>query len=121
MSSKAKIFALRKAIDAGMLSKEQALIAISQGMENKVRSRIKTNKPLTFDTLTDEIRKDDKFLEQMARLEINMEVIDKIAGGYLVQETLDKITADIGSNKKIGRNEPCPCGSGKKYKKCCGG
>jgi hypothetical protein len=24
-------------------------------------------------------------------------------------------------NVKIGRNEPCPCGSGKKYKKCCGG
>lgn len=23
-------------------------------------------------------------------------------------------------NKKIGRNEPCPCGSGKKYKDCCG-
>ena len=23
-------------------------------------------------------------------------------------------------NKKISRNEPCPCGSGKKYKKCCG-
>jgi SWIM/SEC-C metal-binding protein len=22
--------------------------------------------------------------------------------------------------KKTGRNEPCPCGSGKKYKKCCG-
>ncbi len=22
-------------------------------------------------------------------------------------------------NKKIGRNDPCPCGSGKKYKKCC--
>ncbi|MDY3365198.1 MAG: SEC-C metal-binding domain-containing protein [Prevotella sp.] len=22
--------------------------------------------------------------------------------------------------EKIGRNEPCPCGSGKKYKKCCG-
>ncbi|HOB43391.1 MAG TPA: SEC-C metal-binding domain-containing protein [Bacillota bacterium] len=21
--------------------------------------------------------------------------------------------------KKIGRNAPCPCGSGKKYKKCC--
>jgi preprotein translocase subunit SecA len=24
------------------------------------------------------------------------------------------------SNKKVGRNAPCPCGSGKKYKKCCG-
>jgi preprotein translocase subunit SecA len=22
--------------------------------------------------------------------------------------------------EKTGRNEPCPCGSGKKYKKCCG-
>lgn len=24
------------------------------------------------------------------------------------------------NSKKIGRNQPCPCGSGKKYKKCCG-
>ncbi len=24
------------------------------------------------------------------------------------------------SDKKIARNEPCPCGSGKKYKQCCG-
>jgi len=24
------------------------------------------------------------------------------------------------SQKKAGRNDPCPCGSGKKYKKCCG-
>ena len=25
------------------------------------------------------------------------------------------------SDKKVGRNDPCPCGSGKKYKNCCGG
>jgi len=25
----------------------------------------------------------------------------------------------VPANVKIGRNEPCPCGSGKKYKKCC--
>ena len=25
----------------------------------------------------------------------------------------------VVNDKKIGRNEPCPCGSGKKYKKCC--
>ena len=24
------------------------------------------------------------------------------------------------AEKKIGRNDPCPCGSGKKHKKCCG-
>ena len=26
----------------------------------------------------------------------------------------------VRAGKKIGRNDPCPCGSGKKYKKCCG-
>jgi len=26
----------------------------------------------------------------------------------------------IIAEKKVGRNDPCPCGSGKKYKKCCG-
>jgi hypothetical protein len=26
----------------------------------------------------------------------------------------------VVKKKKVGRNEPCPCGSGKKYKKCCG-
>jgi preprotein translocase subunit SecA len=24
------------------------------------------------------------------------------------------------TEEKVGRNDPCPCGSGKKYKKCCG-
>jgi preprotein translocase subunit SecA len=26
----------------------------------------------------------------------------------------------VRSGEKVGRNDPCPCGSGKKYKKCCG-
>ncbi|MBA7659749.1 Protein translocase subunit SecA [subsurface metagenome] len=26
----------------------------------------------------------------------------------------------VPAAKKVGRNDPCPCGSGKKYKKCCG-
>lgn len=30
------------------------------------------------------------------------------------------ITEPIRIEKKVGRNEPCPCGSGKKHKKCCG-
>lgn len=29
-------------------------------------------------------------------------------------------TTIVREGKKIGRNDPCPCGSGKKYKKCCG-
>ena len=51
--------------------------------------------------------------------------------------TFESVTTNQGSNvtrnmaaevssrenvgkKKVGRNDPCPCGSGKKYKKCCG-
>ncbi len=30
----------------------------------------------------------------------------------------DNITV-VHEKPKIGRNEPCPCGSGRKYKKCC--
>lgn len=35
---------------------------------------------------------------------------------------LDAAAAELDAlkKKKVGRNEPCPCGSGKKYKKCCG-
>lgn len=32
----------------------------------------------------------------------------------------DNDTPYVRTNKKIGRNDPCPCGSGKKYKQCCG-
>ena len=31
-----------------------------------------------------------------------------------------KASGTVRKGKKIGRNDPCPCGSGKKYKKCCG-
>ena len=34
--------------------------------------------------------------------------------------TSSKVTQPINSEKKVGRNDPCICGSGKKYKKCCG-
>jgi SWIM/SEC-C metal-binding protein len=34
----------------------------------------------------------------------------------ILLNTPEPVTVD----KKIGRNEPCPCGSGLKYKKCCG-
>ena len=32
----------------------------------------------------------------------------------------DKAKPKVNSTKKVGRNDPCPCGSGKKYKYCCG-
>jgi preprotein translocase subunit SecA len=37
-----------------------------------------------------------------------------------VQEQQQNSQPIINQNKEVGRNDPCPCGSGKKYKKCCG-
>lgn len=36
-------------------------------------------------------------------------------------QTLGKVEQVVRANPKVGRNDPCPCNSGKKYKKCCDG
>jgi preprotein translocase subunit SecA len=42
-------------------------------------------------------------------------------GQDVVGEAIEKATMPIKREvPKVGRNEPCPCGSGKKYKNCCG-
>ena len=49
---------------------------------------------------------------------------DKVQRKRVAEPTItntDTISKTIvNKEKKIGRNDPCPCGSGKKYKKCCG-
>ena len=46
------------------------------------------------------------------------EIFDENTKKRLYRE--QKQSGTIRKDKKIGRNDPCPCGSGKKYKKCCG-
>jgi len=36
------------------------------------------------------------------------------------ESTANGSASQVKNTAKVGRNEPCPCGSGKKYKKCCG-
>ena len=36
------------------------------------------------------------------------------------QKEYKKSKIVVNNEPKVGRNDPCPCGSGKKYKKCCG-
>ena len=52
---------------------------------------------------------------------------DKISGGHgAPAEASNEKSAAVEKAKpirvgpKVGRNDPCPCGSGKKYKQCCG-
>jgi uncharacterized protein len=42
------------------------------------------------------------------------------AAGRAAQERVHQSSHEPVRSEKVGRNEPCPCGSGKKYKKCCG-
>ncbi|MBA1334938.1 MAG: hypothetical protein HPY66_0559 [Firmicutes bacterium] len=45
-----------------------------------------------------------------------------ITNSETFNKTLRQYTEMVNQTRtKIGRNDPCPCGSGKKYKKCCGG
>ena len=64
--------------------------------------------------------KDRKFLLAQAPDLIAQAVID-IAGYWQDRNKPPPQGAiAVRTTPKIGRNDPCPCGSGKKYKKCCG-
>jgi SEC-C motif-containing protein len=45
----------------------------------------------------------------------------KVAGKWLYQDGDIAPVTVVRSGPKVGRNDPCPCGSGKKYKHCHGG
>ena len=44
----------------------------------------------------------------------------KVDGAWMYSDGKLAATTMVRSSPKVGRNEPCPCGSGKKYKHCCG-
>jgi tetratricopeptide (TPR) repeat protein len=46
--------------------------------------------------------------------------LSKLGGGNRDLEDEEKAEPIRRAAPKVGRNDPCPCGSGKKYKKCCG-
>ena len=52
--------------------------------------------------------------EELKREEVAKDAKENIGGDATVQKR------PAVNKDKVGRNDPCPCGSGKKYKKCCG-
>jgi preprotein translocase subunit SecA len=56
--------------------------------------------------------------EQAARKQAA--VTNSSGGGIPAQNTPKKPIVTARKDKKAGPNDPCPCGSGKKFKKCCG-
>jgi preprotein translocase subunit SecA len=54
----------------------------------------------------------------MSRMKANKEEVDRAGQDYAANENDKAIPVSAGP--RIGRNDPCPCGSGKKFKQCHG-
>jgi uncharacterized protein len=46
--------------------------------------------------------------------------VETLNAWRISQQVAGQVRAEAPNFGKVGRNEPCPCGSGKKYKRCCG-
>ncbi len=71
-----------------------------------------------FDRMLDNI--DAKIAIYMMNAEVRQNTERKQPEKMLANDGKTKAKATPKRVKKVGRNEPCPCGSGKKYKNCCG-
>ena len=61
-------------------------------------------------------------LKREIKIVLSPEEAQKILAKIKVQEELSqkaRKTQTVHRKEDIGRNDPCPCGSGKKYKNCC--
>jgi len=73
-----------------------------------------------------ELRDNDAQFEEIATqvLQLHRDAMCEYAAmGRTLQQAMEKIRAEKPmpvTRNKVARNEPCPCGSGKKFKKCCG-
>ena len=73
-----------------------------------------------FDSMLQKVDKDVSIFLLKAEIRQNIERKEK-PKKFLTNDTEEKIAKKKPLKKqKIGRNDPCPCGSGKKYKQCCG-
>ena len=71
-----------------------------------------------FDKLLDKIDNDISVFLLKAEIRQNTEMKQTIKGS--ANDGKEKIKSTPKKVTKIGRNDPCPCGSGKKYNNCCG-
>jgi preprotein translocase, secA subunit len=76
-----------------------------------------------FDAMLQAIDKDISVYLLKAEIKQNIERVEQTPKEQLLTNDSDdtvKKKPKVNKNKKVGRNDPCPCGSGKKYKQCHG-
>ena len=72
-----------------------------------------------FETMVDNIEHEATRFINRAQIKDNLER-EQVAKPTGTNASEDAPKHRQAVSKKVGRNEPCPCGSGKKYKNCCG-
>jgi preprotein translocase subunit SecA len=65
------------------------------------------------------VSREEQQEEEKQRAQRNLDITNVTSSGPS-KTGVSTLQAKPAAGKKIGRNDPCPCGSGKKYKKCCG-
>ena len=72
-----------------------------------------------FDQMLQKIDRDLTIFLLRAEIHLNVER-KEVAKKKITNEDTSEVKQQPKRVKKIGRNDPCPCGSGRKYKNCCG-
>lgn len=80
---------------------------------------------LSRNTIDDSVEESIQVANQMIKIQSNLsnssvEALFTNTNNNVLQFPLSKTNKVEKKERKVGRNEPCPCGSGKKYKNCCG-
>jgi preprotein translocase subunit SecA len=96
-----------------------------QLIENIKREAIQTLQLVQFNFQTPEAQAEEQAKLEAMRDELEADLARAVTNAEeLVEADIEEGEASkakpIRSEKKIKRNDPCPCGSGKKYKQCCG-
>ena len=86
--------------------------------QNNPLREYKTEGYALFDELLSKI--DAQATTYLLKAEIRQNSERKKVAEGVANDGKDKVSKGPKKVQKIGRNEPCPCGSGKKYKQCCG-
>ncbi len=83
------------------------------------RIKHESSKTLQLIQLRDENEEKERE-EALAKMMAEMEAASKAGTVEEHQSVQELKSEEIPSSKKVARNDPCPCGSGQKYKNCCG-
>ena len=91
---------------------QQLLFAIKEDVV-RILSHVQVRSP-------EEIEAEERKQREAAKQAMEFQHAQAQAASRMAQAAAASEAEVVGAGKKIGRNEPCPCSSGKKYKQCCG-